>query len=75
MATYSVIQFGKGPRSAGAVIERKGWFTTTRWVKVIDKDGAVFDKWVNSLNGSYHYAGPIYWDGDAFYRAQEAANG
>lgn len=75
MATFSVIKFGKGPRSEGAVIERKGWFSTTRWVKVLDQDHECLDKWVNSGKGSYHYAEPVFWEGDAFYRAQEAANG
>lgn len=75
MAKYSVIKFGKGPRSEGAIIERKGWFSTTRWVKVLDGSSGNFDKWVNSLTGEYQFAGPVYWYGDAFYRAQEAANG
>lgn len=73
MATYSVIKFGKGPRSEGAVIERKGWFSTTRWVKVLDRAYSDLDKWVNIANGEWHWVD--CWEGDRFYRAQEVLNG
>ena len=73
MATYSVIKFGKGPRSEGAVIERKGWFSTTRWVKVLDEDSSMFDRWVNKSTGKSQL--DFLWDGGAFYKAQELANG
>lgn len=73
MATYSVIKFGTGARGKGAIIERKGLFSTTRWVKVLDKSDGALDKWVNTVNGDWHWVD--CWDGDLFYRAQEAMNG
>lgn len=72
MAKYRVITYADNERGIGAVVEKKSFFKTSIWIKMVDSfrpEDENWDIWVNKETGESGFACISKQDMDNFYKA------